>query len=515
MRNLYDERKFMDEKINKESEAAEIDLKRLVMAVIRRLWIVILASVMSASAVLVFTYYMITPQYNASAMFYVNNSTVSLGQTAVSITSGDLTAAKSLVDSYIVILKTRSSLVDVIDYAGVNYSYSEVKGMISAAAVNSTEIFEVVVTCPDPEDAEKIANAIAHILPNKISDIIEGTSAKVVEKAVKPSSPSSPSYVKNALSGFVVGLLVSVCIIVLKEIFDVTIRSDDDIAQVCSVPILASVPDMYIESRGKYYYSGYSKQQKKKKPAKSSPIKAESNFVGKNLSFAAAEANKMLRTKLLFSFADDSACHVLGVSSAIVNEGKSLSSVNLAYSLAQLNKKVLLIDCDLRRPSVHKKLKFKKGVGFTEYLTGQVELGSVIQTSVDSDSSLAFDVIPCGETPPNPMELLSSEKMKNVLTALRKSYDYIVVDLPPIGEVSDALALAKLVDGMLLVVRQNYCTRTALSQAVKQFEFVESKILGIIFNCTSEKEYRYKYGRRYGKYSKYTKYGSVYESAEK
>ncbi len=504
----------MDEKINKEPESTDIDLRRLVVAVVRRLWIVILAAIMCASAVLVFTYYLITPQYQASAMFYVNNNKVSIGSVTASISSGDITAAKSLVDSYIVILKTRTTLTEVIDKAGVDYSYGEVKEMISAAAVNSTEIFQVIVTCPSASDAEKIANCISDILPSKINTIIEGTSAKIVETAILPSKPSSPNYVKNSLAGFVLGVLISVCVIVLREIFNVTIRGDEDIEQVCDIPILASVPDMYTESKGKYYYSGYAKSSKKKKSkvAKNSPIRTESNFVGKNLSFAAAEANKMLRTKLLFSFADNDKCRVIGVSSAMMNEGKSLSSVNLSHSLAQLNKKVLLIDCDLRRPSIHKKLKFKKGVGFTEFLTGQVDLNSVIQSYVDSESNLSFDVIPCGETPPNPMELLSSERLKSVLNVLRETYDYIIIDLPPIGEVSDALALSKAVDGMLLVVRQNYCTRPALAHAISQFEFVDSKILGIVFNCTSDKagKYRYKYGKHY-RYRKYY----AYENSDK
>ncbi len=494
-----------------DKDTIEIDLKRLFFAVLHRIWIVILAAAICAASALLFTYYMIEPQYKASVMFYVNNNSVSIGD---SFSLSDINSRRELVNSYIVMLKSRNSLNDVIDYADLDCTYEELRAMVSAAQINSTEIFEVVVTNPDPAEAEKTANAIAYILPNKIASIVEGSSARVVDYAVLPTSPASPNYIKNTAIGLLAGMLISILIIVLREIFDVTIHTQEDIEQLSSIPVLASVPDMYTRKKGKYYY--YSKYEesddnrKKKHNGGISPIKAETSFVGKNLSFAAAEANKMLRTKILFSFSDQSTCHIVGVSSAMVSEGKSLSSVNLAYSMAQLDKKVLLIDCDLRRPSVYKKLKIRKSAGMTEYLTGQSELNDIIQTYTDSDDSAPFDVIISGETPPNPMELLSSEKMQGVLSTLRNTYDYIIIDLPPIGEVSDALAVSKFVDGILIVVRQNYCTRSALISAVQQFEFMEARILGIIFNCTVEGEYRYKY-KKYGRYGKYGKYYGKYK----
>ncbi len=508
-----------EKKINDmDKDTIEIDFKRLFLAILRRLWIVVLAAAVCAGSALLFTYYLITPQYRASAMFYVNNSEISISD-SFSISSSDLSAAKSLVDSYIVILRSRSCLNDVIDYADLDYSYQELRSMVGAASVNSTEIFEVVVINENPIEAEKIANAIAVILPQKISNIIEGTSAKVVDYAVVPAAPYTPNYITNTVIGFVIGTLFSILLIALREIFDVTIRVQDDIEQVCKIPVLVSVPDMYIQSKGKYYYtSAYAKSAEKGKKKSSgngiSPIKAETSFVGKNLSFPAAEANKVLRTKILFSFADDSACHIVGVSSATLSEGKSLSSVNLAYSMAQLNKKVLLIDCDLRRPSVYKKLKIRISSGLTEHLTGQTDLKDIIQTYRDSDDSYPFDVIISGETPPNPMELLSSEKMKVVLNSLRDSYDYIIIDLPPIGEVGDALAVSKFVDGILFVVRQNYCTRGALSSAIQQFEFIEARILGIVFNCTVDGDRRYQYKKyRYGGYYKSYGYRSKYSKS--
>jgi capsular exopolysaccharide synthesis family protein len=495
----------MDDMTKEKDREMEVDIQRLAGEIWKKFWVIVLASVLGAVITFLGTYYLITPQYQSSAMFYVNNKSISVGGASVSLESGDITAAKSLVDSYIVILQTRESLNDVIDFAGVDRTYDQLQNMISAAAVNSTEIFEVVVTSPDPYEAEKIANAIAYILPKRISSIIEGTSAKVVDNAVTPVKPSSPSYTINTLVGFMLGFALSVGMIVLWVLFDITIRSEEDISMSCKHPVLASVPDMEAPSKGGYYYGyGARKKDTTKSGAGKKPV-----LIGGGINFAAAEAYKLLRTKLQFSFADDNTSRVIGVSSALTGEGKSISSVNLAYTLSQLDKKVLLIDCDMRRPSLSAKLPIIKVPGLSNYLSGLSHLEDLFQPCGIEGDPNAFSVISAGRNPPNPVELLSSTRMEKMLDRLRQSYDYIILDLPPVGEVSDALAVAKLTDGVLLVVRQNYCNRVALNSAVRQFEFVESRILGVVSNCASEnvgaysKKYYKKYHGRYeGSYSR-------------
>lgn len=495
----------MSEPVAPQKGGMQIDVRRIWNAIVGRWWLIAVSAVLCAVLSFVGTFYLITPQYTSSALFYVNNN-LSIGDTALSITSGDLSAAKSLVNSYIVILKTRSSLNEVIDYSGVNRTYSELQGMISAASVNSTEVFEVKVQSPDPQEAEKIASAIAYILPKRISSIVEGTSAKVVDYAIVPSSPSTPSYPKNTLLGFAVGLLVSVAYLVIHELFDVTIRLEEDVTQCCDVPILAVVPDMTVEAKsGKYYYYGSSRKSNAKRV---SATNQEPVLLGRNISFAASEAYKLLRTKLQFSFSGETGCPIIGVSSALAGEGKSLTVGNLAFALAQLDKRVLLIDCDMRRPSLATKLRISKVPGLSNYLTGQATIGDVVQPC-GSDVKEGFDVITSGRNPPNPIELISSHMMEELLSSLRESYDYILLDLPPIGEVSDALVVAKMIDGILLVTRQNYGNTVALTGAVQQFEFVESRILGIVLNAMVEQGggygYRYRYGKRYYKHS--SRYG--------
>jgi capsular exopolysaccharide synthesis family protein len=500
----------MDDKVKGKNGEMELDIQRLMGEIWRKFWVVILVSVLGAAITFLGTVYLITPQYQSSAKFYVNNRSISVGSASLSLESGDINAAKSLVDSYIVILQTRESLNDVIDYAGVNRTYTELQGMITASSVNSTEIFEVVVTSPDPVEAERIAHAISKVLPKRISSIIEGTSAKVVDNAVIPTRPSSPSYTINTLVGFLLGFVLSVGVIVLRMLFDVTIRTDEDITAVSHLPVLAAVPDMEAPTKGGYYY-GYGSRR----PDSAKTVGGKQTaIIGSGISFSAAEAYKLLRTKLQFSFADDNTSRVIGVSSALTGEGKSVSSVNLAYALSQLDKKVLLIDCDMRRPSLSAKLPIIKVPGLSNYLSGLSHMDELFQPCGIKGEENAFTVIAAGRNPPNPVELLSSARMEKMLDRLRQSYDYIILDLPPVGEVSDALAVAKLTDGVLLVVRQNYCNRLALNSAVRQFQFVESRILGIVSNCASEnvgaygKKYYKKYHGRYaGSYARSYKSG--------
>lgn len=207
------------------------------------------------------------------------------------------------------------------------------------------------------------------------------------------------------------------------------------------------------------------------------------------------------------------ACPVIGISSALAEEGKSLTAVNLAYSLAQLSNRVLLIDCDMRRPSVAEKLSVQKYPGLSNYLAGKDSLDNVIQSVVFNSTETTLNVISAGRKPPNPMELLRSEKMNRTITQLRGAYDFIVLDLPPVGEVSDALGVAKMADGIVLVACQGFGTRVALKNAVNQFEFVGAKLLGVVMNRSFDHQKSYGYRKSYGYYSRYETYERSYEDA--
>jgi capsular exopolysaccharide synthesis family protein len=309
--------------------------------------------------------------------------------------------------------------------------------------------------------------------------------------------------VNNTVVGFLLGLLLSVGILALREIYNTTIREEADITRNCKHPILTAVPDMTVPGKGGYYSRGrkYAQDQNQSSPA----------ILGPNISFAASEAYKLLRAKLQFSFADENNCRIIGLSSALSGEGKSLTAVNLACTLAQLDKKVLLVDCDMRRPTLAEKLEIRKYPGLSEYLTRQNPMEELVQ-NWQPQEGCTVRVITAGQNPPNPAELLSSQRMKQLLAALREQYDYVILDLPPVGEVSDVIPVAREMDGILLVVRQNYCDRIVLNDAVQQFAFIQAKVLGVVFNCTAEAQgkgyYHKKYYKRY-----YKSYGRTCETA--
>ena len=520
----------MDEQMERKSEFGEVNLRHLLDVLMNKAWMVASAALVGAVLTFLGTFFFITPKYQSAAMFYVNNNAISVGNASVSISNGDLVTSRGLVDSYIVILNTRSTLNDVLDYAGSSRTYGELKSMISASAVNETEIFRVSVESPNPQEAERLANAIAYILPKRINTIIEGTSAKIVDAAVIPSAPSSPSYVTNTLLGFLLGFALSAGLIVLEEIFDITIRREEDVTRITRLPILAMVPDMMGHSKGGQYYRGYSQYKSyyhsyydntksDKSGQKGKNVNKEANLIGDAVPFTASEAYKLLRTKIQFSFADDNNCHVIGVSSALAGEGKSTTSVNLAFTLSQLGKKVLLVDCDLRRPSIAVKLNFKQEHGLSAFLTRQADLEQIVR-ECRFKSGTSFVVIPAGKIPPNPTELLNSNRMERFMGMVTKNFDYVILDLPPVEEVSDALVAAKLADGVLLTVRQNYCNRIALEDTIRQFEFINGRILGLLLTCASQtsggygKSYYKHYYRRYG-YSKYRQYAHAYEEARR
>lgn len=236
----------------------EIDLMRLAKAVWHRAWAVVLATLVTASLAFAYVTLAVTPLYQAKVLMYVNNSSISLGSTSVSISSGDISASQSLVDTYAVILSTRTVLDAVAETAGLNYSYSQLYSMIETSSVNSTEVFQVVVTSADPVEAALIANTIAEVFPDIVYDIIEGSSAKIVDYAVVPSVKSSPSVTKYTLMGAMIGFILSVGIIVVMDLMDTLIHNEDYLTSTYrDIPLLASIPDIDSGSSKGGYYSSY------------------------------------------------------------------------------------------------------------------------------------------------------------------------------------------------------------------------------------------------------------------
>lgn len=248
----------MEKTQNSTDNEMVIDLVQLAKALWRRAWAILLAMVVFGGAAFSYAYFLITPLYKASAMLYVNNSSLSVGSTKVDLS--DLNAAQSLVDTYIVILKTRTTLEEVIDAAGLSYDYETLSDMIEAGAVNSTEVFSIEVTSPDPQEAEKIANTIAELLPDRIAEIVDGSSVRIVDYAVVPSQKASPSLSRYTLLGLLLGAVISCGVIVLTVLFDEQIRDEDYVRETFDLPLLAAVPDLTAKGGGNYYYRSSGKE---------------------------------------------------------------------------------------------------------------------------------------------------------------------------------------------------------------------------------------------------------------
>ncbi len=249
----------------KEKDYLEVDPIRLLKALWKRIWIIILAMIVCGGGMFWYTKFIVPEQFTAKAMLYVNNSSISLGGATLSISSQEISAAKSLVDTYMVILKSRSVLNEVVAQTGVQYDYNGIKRLISAESVDATEIFEVSVTTYDPQESELIANAICRVLPEKIQDIVEGSSVRVVDYAVVPTRKSAPNVTNQTAFGLVIGFLLSAGAILILELMDQFIRSEEYLLQTFSdIPVLAIIPDLDEHSskkRGDYYYGSGRKEE--------------------------------------------------------------------------------------------------------------------------------------------------------------------------------------------------------------------------------------------------------------
>lgn len=264
----------MEKKINRPFEY-EIDVMHILRTIWKKMWIIVICAVLCAALGFSYAAFYLTPSYSSSAMLYVNNKSFSLGGTSVSVSTAEISAAQSLVKTYITILKTRTTLEQVIEATGVNYSWQQLMGMISAGSVNSTEVFKVTVTANDPYVAAKIVNGIAEVLPERVADIIQGSSVKIVDSGIVNSQKIAPNVRKYTMSGFFGGLLVAAAAIAIYALFDDTIRGEDYVLQKYDYPILARIPDLIDEDSAKYkryrygyrygYKYGYKRSQNKDK----------------------------------------------------------------------------------------------------------------------------------------------------------------------------------------------------------------------------------------------------------
>lgn len=220
----------------------------------------------------------------------------------------------------------------------------------------------------------------------------------------------------------------------------------------------------------------------------------------KNLEFTATEQYKLIRANLDFTLPEDEKCPVIGVTSSMRGEGKSTTAVNLSYVFAEKGSKVLLIDADLRIPSIAKKLDIESTPGLADLLRGKGARISEFKSHLLSN----WFVLPSGDIPPNPSELLGSGRMENILNQLREIFDYIIIDLPPVNIVSDAVSISSLISGMIVVIREEYTEKKELERCFRQLKLSDVNVLGCVMNGAKSGSGSYgKYKKKYYKYYRY------------
>ena len=246
-----------------------IDLLELARALWKNILIIALVAVLVGAAAFGYTAFLVEPSYQATASLYVNNSSFSLGATNFSISAAELNASNSLVSVYLYILKSRTTMEDVIKEADLSYTPEKLSQMVSAKGINSTGAFEVTVTSTSPSEAELIANTLAKLLPDRIAEIVDGSSVRIVDYAIIPSHRSGPSMVKNTAIGILAGGFLAGAVVTIRFLTDdkskLMIKSADELREMYpDIPVLAMIPDMRVSEKKNGYYSSYYGQAGKK-----------------------------------------------------------------------------------------------------------------------------------------------------------------------------------------------------------------------------------------------------------
>jgi polysaccharide biosynthesis transport protein len=447
----------------------DMDIKQIISLLIKHIWKIIIATIICGILGYVISTYFIVEKFESSSLMYISsNKNAAAGE---DLTYNEYNLNIKLVNSYSALCKTDRILNKVLDETGLDISLGSISYMISVNSVNNTEIIEIVVKNENPETATIIANAVAVVFTREIPNIIKMDNVQIIDYATVPISPVSPNVMMNTLIAMLVGLFLSVLIIFLVEFLDVSIKERTQLEELLDAPVFGIIPKADVPK----------KNNKLKNGLISSP--------------ALKEAFVRLASNIGFlNITPKSVAIVL--TSALMTEGKSTVVSNLGIALARNNKKVLIIDADMRRPFIHKLFMISNRSGLSSALSSDAPWKQfVLTTQFDN-----LDVITAGIQPPNPMMLLSATKMKKILFEAKEIYDYVLIDTPPVLVVSDILGLCSDVDHILLVVRYKQVTMPDIHRVKEDFAQINAPLSGSILNNYEPKSGKNRYGYGYGYY---------------
>lgn len=428
---------------------------RAYLDALRKGWLLIVALGLVGAVIAFSAYKLATPTYADTVTFYVSTP-VGTNQNAQS--AGQF--AQNRVASYVQLLQSDRLAREVAREAVL--PTGTVQGTISATAEASTVLVTATVTDTSPGRAAQIANGLAVAFPALV-DVLDNTGrqADVVKVNVTsgPTASAGPVAPKLSLygaAGIGGGLVIGILIAILRALLDQTARTGEAASELVGAPLIGSIVADPATRR--------------------SPLS-----IGDASTSIRAEEYRRLRTSLRFIDAAGQA-DVLLITSSVPQEGKTVTAVNLAISLAEDGQNVLLIDGDLRRPSAAKMLGLEQQIGVTNVLIDQVGLSEAVQTW----RTTRLDFLSSGQIPPNPSELLGGTRMAKLVEELRARYDKIIIDSPPALAVADSVVIAHLVDGIVFVVRSGKTPRGSIRAAARSFDGVGGRVIGTVLNMRKE-----------------------------
>ncbi len=394
-------------------------------------------------------------------------------QTGTTITQNDILLNQKLVETYSKIIKSKLVLEQVISETGVTYTAEELSENVSVEAYENTEMLKISVTDQDPELAANIANSIAQVFSGEIAKIYQINNISVVDVAVTPEEVSNNTLKRDLLIALFISIFGTIGVVFVVYYFDDTVKLTDDLEEEIGMPVVAKVFKSDIGSKN---------NRKVELLAQKYPKSVVS------------ESIKTLRTNLQFSSVDEDIKTIL-ITSSIPGEGKSFISANLAISFAQTDKRVLIVDCDMRKGRQHRIFKLSNSKGLSNLLIDDMTnyKDYINKTSVDG-----VHVITRGTVPPNPSELLNSKKNADLIRVLKAKYDVIIYDGVPCNGLPDSIIMSKLVDKVLIVSSDSMTPKSVLESTKKQLESVNAPVAGDVLNNVNRKNSTY--GKYYGYY---------------
>lgn len=455
-------------------KAGRVELRDYI-TVLRKGWVLILVLALVGVAAAAGFSLLKKPVYAASAQVFVSTET---SGSASDLAQGN-TFTQQRVLTYSNLVTTPIVLLPVISKLDLNMTAEELAGLVSATAPTSTSLITINVSDTDPVQAADIANATSQSLTNVVQNIeatdAEGTSTVKltrVKQADVPSVPVSPNVPVNVALGLLVGLAAGVAIAVLRETLDNRVRTEQDVEKISDKPVVGGIA----------YDSKASER----------PL-----IVQVDPRSPRAESFRTLRTNLQFLDIGTGA-RTFVMTSSVQSEGKSTTVANLAIALDSAGFRVILIDADLRRPRVAEYMDVETNVGLTDVLIGRADLQDVAQPWGRGK----LVVLPAGQIPPNPSELLGSRAMQDLIEGLENEFDYVLFDAPPLLPVTDAAILAKKASGAIVAVASGKTIKGQLTGAVAALENVGAPIAGFVMTMMPTKgpgAYGYgRYGYAYG-----------------